>query len=99
MNEVIKISDNLIQFVQRDINGQNPTVVVSDNSADEYCPKCENIAELHNVFVPQICEHCFNILLPCSICNHQKCGLCPLEKVRNVMKDSMELRGTSEEGK
>lgn len=58
--------------------------------ADEWCPLCDTEVKLRNEFVRQRCPSCGKIILPCSICTHDKnyssCGNCPLAKKKGVKK-------------
>lgn len=42
-----------------------------ENEVEEPCPHCDNVVELQNVFVAQICPECGNWIMPCSICEHR----------------------------
>ena len=47
----------------------------------EYCPHCEDEVEIKRVFKAQKCPNCGKVILPCSMCDHDKvkCSECPLK--------------------
>lgn len=50
----------------------------------EYCPDCDTEVELKTVFSVQVCPNCGELILPCALCDHDKCDCanCPLEAIK-----------------
>lgn len=70
--------------------------------ATEYCSHCEKESEMLDVYKPQECEHCGEVLLPCRICtdlqdahkamfgwNVISCSACPFDYLKD--KDKTEV--------
>ena len=48
----------------------------------EWCPYCGDEVEIEDRMDLQECPNCGNKILPCSLCDHDKCdcGECPFKK-------------------
>lgn len=84
---------NGIPRVERDLHFKSVKVVDVCNKnnivdvIEEYCPFCDTESTMLNIFIPQPCSNCSELLLPCSICDARNCMECSLESERNKMKE------------
>lgn len=55
-----------------------------NDSITEYCPDCETEVELKYTFSVQVCPHCGELIIPCALCDHDRCDCanCPLEAIK-----------------
>ena len=52
------------------------------DKVDEYCPHCQTDVQLDAKFEQQICPNCGKMILPCNLCDWNRCDCnnCPLKK-------------------
>ncbi len=86
-----------ITIYQTTIAGADGENFTTDKYFDEFCLYCAADVKLLNIYVPQPCPNCLEILLPCARCNHQDCENCPLKSVAETMGAQKPKRGTEDD--
>lgn len=86
-----------ITYYQTEITGTKREKAEGPVKVPEICNVCGEEVDIFNVYAPQTCPNCLNTILPCSICNHQHCAICPLETAMKSIASNIEKRGTAED--
>ncbi|MCU6603832.1 anti-repressor SinI family protein [Peribacillus frigoritolerans] len=72
------------QLILIDEHPKDGYVAYIYKTTPEWCSHCEHEVELKNIFMPQQCPKCEEIILPCNQCESRDCANCPLYSSHSV---------------